>query len=110
MLLSSCGKILYLCVAALNTSVIIPKGYLCYSAAVQSVINVSAAVYRILLICFRAAQAVKILIALAVFCTYGLQFYVCLEIAWNGVKDTFTKRPLVSEYAIRTFLVVLTSK
>ncbi|PSN47707.1 Proton-coupled amino acid transporter-like protein pathetic [Blattella germanica] len=54
-----------------------------------------------------AAQAVKILIALAVFCTYGLQFYVSHEIAWNGVKGYFTKRPLLAEYGIRTILVVL---
>lgn len=54
------------------------------------------------------AQSVKILIALAVFCTYGLQFYVCLEIAWNGVKNSFTKRPIMSEYAVRTFLITLT--
>ena len=59
---------------------------------------------------FSAAQAVKILIALAVFCTYGLQFFVCHEIAWNGVKNSLTKRPLLSEYAIRTVLVVLTGK
>jgi hypothetical protein len=58
--------------------------------------------------CFRPAQSVKILIALAVYCTYGLQFYVCLEIAWNGIKNTFTKRPVVSEYAMRTFLIALT--
>jgi hypothetical protein len=60
--------------------------------------------------CFRAAQSVKILIALAVYCTYGLQFYVCLEIGWNAVKNTFTKRPVVSEYALRTFLIALTGK
>ena len=60
--------------------------------------------------CFRLAQSVKILIALAVYCTYGLQFYVCLEIAWNGIKNSFTKRPVVSEYALRTFLVILTGK
>jgi proton-coupled amino acid transporter len=53
---------------------------------------------------------VKILIALAVYCTYGLQFYVCLEIAWNGIKNTVKKRPVVSEYALRTFLITLTSK
>jgi hypothetical protein len=60
--------------------------------------------------CFRPAQSVKILIALAVYCTYGLQFYVCVEIAWNGIKNSITKRPVVSEYALRTFLITLTSK
>jgi len=55
-----------------------------------------------------AAQSVKILIALAVYCTYGLQFYVCFEIAWNRIKDSVKKRPVVSEYALRTFLITLT--
>jgi proton-coupled amino acid transporter len=53
---------------------------------------------------------VKILIALAVYCTYGLQFYVCLEIAWNGIKNSFTKRPIISEYTLRTVLITLTGK
>ncbi|XP_067001806.1 proton-coupled amino acid transporter-like protein pathetic [Anabrus simplex] len=52
-----------------------------------------------------AAQSVKILIALAVFCTYGLQYYVCLEIAWNGLKHRYPKNPLLMEYVIRTALV-----
>jgi len=48
---------------------------------------------------------VKILIALAVFCTFGLQFYVCLDIAWNSVKDRFEKKPLLANYILRTVLV-----
>lgn len=51
------------------------------------------------------AQAVKILIALAVYCTFGLQFYVCVEIGWNAIKDTFTKRPLLVNYIMRTVFV-----
>ncbi|KYM92570.1 Proton-coupled amino acid transporter 4 [Atta colombica] len=53
-----------------------------------------------------AAQVVKILIALAVFCTFGLQFYVCLDIAWNGVKHRFEKKPLLANYFVRTVLVI----
>lgn len=56
--------------------------------------------------CFSAAQVVKVLIALAVYCTFGLQFYVCLEIAWNTCKDRFAKRPLLANYILRTVLVV----
>ncbi|XP_011869233.1 PREDICTED: proton-coupled amino acid transporter 4 [Vollenhovia emeryi] len=52
-----------------------------------------------------AAQVVKILIALAIFCTYGLQYYVCLDIVWNGVKHRFEKKPLLANYIIRTLLV-----
>ncbi|XP_052862780.1 proton-coupled amino acid transporter-like protein pathetic [Anopheles cruzii] len=51
------------------------------------------------------AQAVKILIALAVYCTFGLQFYVCLDIGWVAIKDRFTKRPRLVEYVMRTLLV-----
>lgn len=47
------------------------------------------------------AQAVKILIALAVYCTFGLQFFVCLEIVWNGIKEHFTKRPVLVNYITR---------
>lgn len=47
----------------------------------------------------------KILIALAVYCTFGLQFYVCLDIGWVAIKDRFTKRPKLVEYVMRTILV-----
>lgn len=36
------------------------------------------------------AQIVKVLIALAVMLTYGLQFFVPLEIIWNSIKDKFS--------------------
>ncbi|KAL6426251.1 hypothetical protein ACFW04_009051 [Cataglyphis niger] len=52
-----------------------------------------------------AAQVVKILIALAVFCTFGLQFYVCLDIGWNFIKHRFEKKPLLANYIMRTVLV-----
>ncbi|XP_020284696.1 proton-coupled amino acid transporter-like protein pathetic [Pseudomyrmex gracilis] len=51
------------------------------------------------------AQVVKILIALAVFCTFGLQFYVCLDIGWTVIKDRFEKKPLLANYIMRTVLV-----
>uniref|UniRef100_A0A6P4FRE1 Proton-coupled amino acid transporter 1 isoform X2 n=1 Tax=Drosophila rhopaloa TaxID=1041015 RepID=A0A6P4FRE1_DRORH len=51
------------------------------------------------------AQAVKVLISLAVYCTFGLQFFVCLEIVWDGIKDKCTKRPLMVNYVLRTVMV-----
>ncbi|XP_013189259.1 proton-coupled amino acid transporter-like protein pathetic [Amyelois transitella] len=51
------------------------------------------------------AQIVNISIAIAVYCTFGLQFYVCIEIAWNGIKDKFTKRPDLADYIMRTIMV-----
>jgi len=50
------------------------------------------------------AQSVKILVGLAVFCTYGLQYYVCLEIVWNPIKNRFSKNSRFAEYVVRTLL------
>lgn len=47
------------------------------------------------------AQAVKVLIALAVYCTFGLQFFVCLEIVWDAIKERCTKRPIFVNYVLR---------
>lgn len=51
------------------------------------------------------AQVVKILISLAVYCTFGLQFYVCLDIGWNAIKDRFQKKPMLANYIMRTVMV-----
>lgn len=64
--------------------------------------------FALFLFCFfpffffcRAAQAVQIFVALAVFFTFGLQFFVCLEIGWDSIKDNFTKRPTLVNYVMR---------
>lgn len=54
-----------------------------------------------------AAQVVNILIAIAVFCTFGLQFYVCLDIAWNGIKEKCTKHESLGQYGMRTIMVII---
>lgn len=54
-----------------------------------------------------AAQVVNVLIGLAVFCTFGLQFYVCIDIAWNGLKDHVTKKKRLAEYVMRTVMTVV---
>ncbi|CAH0578119.1 unnamed protein product [Chrysodeixis includens] len=51
------------------------------------------------------AQIVKIAIAIAVYCTFGLQFFVCIELSWSTIKHKYTKRPLLSNYIMRTVLV-----
>lgn len=53
------------------------------------------------------AQIVKISIAIAVYCTFGLQFFVCIEIVWNAYKDRFSKRPDLANYMIRTIMVTV---
>jgi len=54
-----------------------------------------------------AAQIAKICISLAVFCTYGLQFFVCLEIVWTKIQENFEKATIFHNYVLRTVLVTL---
>lgn len=56
------------------------------------------------------AQSVKIMIAIAIFLTYSLQFYVPFEIIWKGTKHRYTSRPMLFEYLLRVSLVVGTGK
>ncbi|XP_014285817.1 proton-coupled amino acid transporter-like protein pathetic isoform X2 [Halyomorpha halys] len=51
------------------------------------------------------AQSVNIMIAIAIFLTYALQFYVPMEIIWKALKHRFTSRPLLVESSIRVLLV-----
>lgn len=74
-------------------------GYVKYGTEAEGSITLNLPIEDI------AAQIVKILIGLAVFFTFGLQFYVCLEIGWNFIKDKFTKRPTLVNYMMRTILV-----
>ncbi|XP_056630452.1 proton-coupled amino acid transporter-like protein pathetic isoform X2 [Diorhabda carinulata] len=53
------------------------------------------------------AQSVKLMIAVAIFFTYALQFYVPMEIIWKAVKNNFQRKAL-AEYSIRFSLVTLT--
>ncbi|XP_044576947.1 proton-coupled amino acid transporter-like protein pathetic isoform X1 [Cotesia glomerata] len=54
------------------------------------------------------AQAVKVMIAVAIFLTYGLQFYVPMEIIWKNLKHHFGARKLYAEYLVRIGLVIFT--
>ncbi|KAJ8945928.1 hypothetical protein NQ318_016756 [Aromia moschata] len=54
-----------------------------------------------------AAQAVNVVIGLAVFFTFGLQFYVCIDIAWNGIKKRYEKHEKVAQYVMRTIMVLI---
>lgn len=44
--------------------------------------------------------------AVAIFLTYALQFYVPFEIIWKSVKHRFTSKPKTAEYSLRVGLVV----
>ncbi|XP_034839738.1 proton-coupled amino acid transporter-like protein pathetic [Maniola hyperantus] len=81
-------------------------GYLRYGEDVQDSITLNLVphpddpkIYEVL------AQIVKIAIAIAVYCTFGLQFFVCVEIMWNCIKDKFTARPDLADYTMRTLMV-----
>ncbi|EEB18930.1 proton-coupled amino acid transporter, putative [Pediculus humanus corporis] len=53
------------------------------------------------------AQSVKVMIAVTIFLTYSLQFYVPMGIIWKGCKHWFPKNEVPAEYCIRIFLVIL---
>ncbi|XP_017040393.1 proton-coupled amino acid transporter-like protein pathetic [Drosophila ficusphila] len=74
-------------------------GYLRYGSATEQSIALNLPIEE------WPAQAVKVLISLAVYCTFGLQFFVCLEIVWDSIKEKCTKRPNVVNYVLRTVLV-----
>lgn len=46
------------------------------------------------------------MIAIAIFLTYSLQFYVPMEIIWKSVEGNFNKHKDMAEYSIRMGLVV----
>lgn len=49
------------------------------------------------------------MIALAVILTYGLQFFVPLEIIWNSIKHKFSHRwEVFGETVMRILMVLLT--
>ncbi|XP_055702946.1 proton-coupled amino acid transporter-like protein pathetic isoform X1 [Phlebotomus papatasi] len=75
-------------------------GYLRYGADTEGSITLNLPTHEI------PAQIVKVLIALAVFCTFGLQFYVCLEIGWDAIKANFPNRPTLANYTMRTIMVM----
>ncbi|CAB3225375.1 unnamed protein product [Arctia plantaginis] len=77
-------------------------GYLRFGETVKDSITLDLDITQI------PAQIVKISIAIAVYCTYGLQFYVCIEIMWKSIKDKFTKRPVLADYIMRTIMVTST--
>jgi solute carrier family 36 (proton-coupled amino acid transporter) len=48
------------------------------------------------------------MIAIAIFLTYSLQFYVPMEIIWKHFKPHFSKHKDAAEYIIRIVLVIFT--
>lgn len=56
---------------------------------------------------FSMAQCVKVIVAIAVFFTYALQFYAPFEVVWLRTKDNFKeKHQNLANYSLRAFVVV----
>lgn len=56
---------------------------------------------------FRLAQSVKLMIAIAIFFTFTLQFYVPMSIIWKGIQHKIApEKQNWTEYALRVALVV----
>lgn len=50
----------------------------------------------------------KLMIAIAMFFTYSLQFYVPMEIIWKNVRHWFGARKNLAEYSIRIAIIIIT--
>ncbi|KAK0178851.1 hypothetical protein PV327_007698 [Microctonus hyperodae] len=78
-------------------------GYVRYGAATESIVTLN------LDVSLPVAQAAKLLIALAILFTYGLQFFVPLEIMSNAIRPRFShKFAGIGETIFRVFMVFLT--
>ncbi|KAJ8737341.1 hypothetical protein PYW07_000612 [Mythimna separata] len=77
-------------------------GYLKYGDATESSITLNLPQDEPL------GQSVKLMIAVAIFFTYSLQFYVPMEIIWKSVRHWFGAKKNIAEYSIRVGLVMLT--
>ncbi|XP_023028356.2 proton-coupled amino acid transporter-like protein pathetic [Leptinotarsa decemlineata] len=54
-----------------------------------------------------AAQAVNIFIGGAVFCSFGLTFYVCIDIVGTAIRKRCVENRITSEYIRRILMVII---
>lgn len=59
---------------------------------------------------FSLGQFARILISLAVFSSYCLCLFVCLEIIWNLVKNKFPSNPKKANYFVKLIMALITGK
>lgn len=77
-------------------------GYLKYGENTKSSITLNLPEQEVL------GQCVKLMIAVAIFFTYSLQFYVPMEIIWKNVRHWFGAKKNLAEYSIRIGIIILT--
>ncbi|XP_075991469.1 proton-coupled amino acid transporter-like protein pathetic isoform X2 [Anticarsia gemmatalis] len=77
-------------------------GYLKYGPDTSSSITLNLPQDEVL------GQSVKLMIAVAIFFTYSLQFYVPMEIIWKNVRHWFGAKKNLAEYSIRIGIVIMT--
>ncbi|GAB0090005.1 proton-coupled amino acid transporter-like protein CG1139 [Sergentomyia squamirostris] len=77
-------------------------GYLKYGEDTKGSITLNLPIDEVL------AQSVKLMIAISIFLTYSLQFYVPMEILWKNLKGNFNEHRNAAEYSLRIGLVILT--
>ncbi|PZC81872.1 proton-coupled amino acid transporter-like protein CG1139 isoform X2 [Helicoverpa armigera] len=77
-------------------------GYLKYGPDTKSSITLNLPQDEVL------GQCVKLMIAVAIFFTYSLQFYVPMEIIWKNVRHWFGAKKNLAEYSIRIGIIILT--
>lgn len=75
-------------------------GYLRFGEATEASVTINLPNEEI------PAQCVKLMIAIAMFLTYGLQFYVPMEIIWKNMKQHFGARKSSTEYLTRATIVI----
>lgn len=59
----------------------------------------------------KLAQSVKLMLAMAIYCTYALSQYVAFDLLWNNIiepKLEKTKMKIIYEYGVRTTIVIIT--
>ncbi|XP_023032932.2 proton-coupled amino acid transporter-like protein CG1139 isoform X2 [Drosophila willistoni] len=77
-------------------------GYLKYGDATEASITLNLPLED------KLAQSVKLMIAIAIFFTFTLQFYVPVSILWKGMEHKISpERQNASEYGLRVALVIL---
>ncbi|KAG5896767.1 hypothetical protein JTB14_008343 [Gonioctena quinquepunctata] len=76
-------------------------GYLKYGSLIKGSVTLNLPIEDY------ATQTVNILVAGAAFCTFGLQFTVCTDLAWNAAKDRYAHKGPLAMYIVRIIAVIL---